>query len=65
MVKAVLHRTIVLAAVSAGLTAASFLASAQSLGPPERYTATAVSRLQFFGLRVAGVFIALFGRRVS
>ena len=25
------------------------------------YTATAVSRLQFFGLRVAGVFIALFG----
>jgi hypothetical protein len=25
------------------------------------YTATVVSRLQFFGLRVAGVFIALFG----
>lgn len=42
------------------VTVSAFLQFAAAI-PLGIYTATAVSRLQFFGLRVAGVFIALFG----
>jgi hypothetical protein len=45
---------------AAAMTAASFLQFAAAI-PLGIYTATLVSRLQFLGLRVAGVHIALFG----